>query len=86
MMADRPGHVTTPDAINAFIGGISFFLTTPRTWPLAVVPAAMLTILRFALTAVGFAKKSDDVELRNQGKWVFDLTPPSISYQLYSSR
>lgn len=52
-MADRPSRVTSLGAINAFVGGIGFILTTPRTWPLAVVPAAILTILLIGLTAVG---------------------------------
>ncbi len=54
MMADRPSRLTSLGAVNAFFGGISFILTTPRTWPLAVVPAAILTILLIGLTAVGF--------------------------------
>jgi CysZ protein len=53
MKANRRSRVTTLGAIDAFVGGISFILTTPRTWPLAVVPAAILTVLLIGLTAVG---------------------------------
>jgi hypothetical protein len=52
-MADRRSRVTALGAVDAFFGGISFILTTPRTWPLAVVPAAILTVLLIGLTAVG---------------------------------
>jgi CysZ protein len=52
-MADRPTRVTTLSAIGAFVGGIGFILTTPRMWPLAVVPAAVLTILLIGLTTLG---------------------------------
>ena len=50
-MADRrswyyPAH-------RRFFGGIGFILTTPRMWPLAAVPAAVLTILLIGLTALG---------------------------------
>jgi uncharacterized protein involved in cysteine biosynthesis len=53
MMADRRSRVTTLGAIDAFFGGIRFILTTPRTWRLAVVPAAILTVLLIGLTAAG---------------------------------
>jgi CysZ protein len=53
MMADRRNRETTLGAIDAFCGGISFILTTPRMWPLAIVPAAILTVLLIGLTAVG---------------------------------
>ncbi len=52
-MADRRSRLTTFGAIDAFVGGIGFILTTPRMWPLAVVPAAVLTILVIGLTAFG---------------------------------
>ena len=53
MRADQRSRVTTLVAIDAFFGGISFILITPRMWPLAVVPAAILTVLLIGLTAVG---------------------------------
>jgi CysZ protein len=53
MLAYRRNHVTTLGAIAAFFGGITFILTTPRTWPLAIVPAAILTVLLIGLTAAG---------------------------------
>jgi CysZ protein len=52
-MADRRSRLTTLSAIDAFFGGIGFILTTPRTWPLAVVPAAILTVLLIGLSSVG---------------------------------
>jgi CysZ protein len=52
-MADRRARLTTFGAIDAFFGGIGFILTTPRMWPLAAVPGAVLTILVIGLTALG---------------------------------
>jgi CysZ protein len=39
--------------IDAFVGGIAFVFTTPSMWPLAAVPAFVLTILLIGLTALG---------------------------------
>ena len=53
-MPDRRTGVTTLGAIDAFVGGIGFILATPRMWPLAAVPAAVLTLLLIAFAAAGF--------------------------------
>jgi CysZ protein len=52
-MANRRSRLTTFGAIDAFFGGIGFILTTPRIWPLAAVPAVVLTIVLIGLTALG---------------------------------
>lgn len=52
-MADRNSGLTTLDAIGAFFGGIVFIVTTPRVWLLAMVPAAVLTIVVTGFTALG---------------------------------
>ena len=56
MMVDRHGRVTTLGAVEAFFGGIGFILTTPRMWPLAVVPAAILTVLLITSRCWGFGE------------------------------
>jgi CysZ protein len=52
-MADRRSRVTALGAIDAFFGGIGFIVTTPAIWPLAMVPAVVLTVLLTGLTALG---------------------------------
>jgi hypothetical protein len=72
MMADRRTRVTTLGAIDAFVGGIGFILITPRMWPLAMVPAAILTILLIGLTAAGVwgaAELSAGLFGHDRGTW-----------------
>jgi CysZ protein len=52
-VADQRSRLSTLGAIDAFFGGIGFILATPRMWPLAIVPAAVLTVLVIGLTALG---------------------------------
>jgi CysZ protein len=47
--ADRSSRVTVFDGLEAFIGGVSFVVVTPRVWGYALVPVGMLLLLSCGL-------------------------------------
>lgn len=51
--SDQPTRTGIGDGISAFFGGALFVVTTPRVWPLALVPAVILTALWTAFAALG---------------------------------
>lgn len=71
-MSHQRSRLTTIGALDAFFGGIIFILTTPRMWPLAVVPAAILTILLIGLTVAGVWGAAESSALlfgHDRGMW-----------------
>src|SRR5207245_963729 len=45
-------RLTTFGAFDAFAGGVDFVVGSPRVWPYAAVPAAVMALLTFLFTAV----------------------------------
>lgn len=60
------------DALDAFFGGIFFIVTTPRIWPLALIPALVVTVL-WSVGAVlgiwGAVELSNYVLAAPKGAW-----------------
>lgn len=52
--ATRSGRITVLHGLEAFCGGISFVIVTPRVWGHALVPVGMLLLLSCGLLGLGF--------------------------------
>jgi len=67
-----PSPIGPGSAIEAFFGGAAFILTTPRVWPLAVIPAMILSVLWTGFTALaiwGAVELSDSLIAPPRGTW-----------------
>lgn len=70
--AKRGGRVTLLSGLEAFLGGIGFVIATPRVWPYALVPVAMLLLLScglFGLSIWGSHYLSDWLIGPDPGAW-----------------
>jgi len=71
-MPEAKSHLSWTGAFDAFAGGVGFIIGTPRTWPLAALPAAIMTLLTILFTVLavwGSAEFSAWVFGSERGTW-----------------
>src|SRR5438552_3396939 len=58
-MRETKPHLTWTGAFDAFAGGVGFVIGTPRIWPLAALPAAIMTLLTILFTVLAVWRSAE---------------------------